>query len=437
MDPSIHDIESSQDYKSALTRIRRPPVPDIVLVSVQEIEESASYIAGLRRAQPFLRILALLPHNNADALVTAVRMGADVCAWKPIDQRTLRDAVVKCMAPVSGAPPATERPGDVYELEDGRFFVIASPAMHRLRVQMEQAARIDVPVLCLGESGTGKEVIARFMHSLSPRANRPFWKVNCAALPSELLESELFGYERGAFIGAVQSKPGKFELSNHGTLFLDEIGEMPTPLQAKLLHALQDQEFTRLGGTSRIKVNVRIFAATNVNIRKAIAAKTFREDLYYRLSTFVFSIPPLRYRKEEVPILLRRYLTFYADRLALPLRGVPDELMARCIQYEWPGNIRELENFAKRYLICADEAVESAITDQHLNASLSTDCSDLSPGDLKSHVRFLRSGAEASAITRALEQATWNRKEAARILNISYKSLLLKIRQYQLDRTSG
>jgi DNA-binding NtrC family response regulator len=361
-------------------------------------------------------------------------MGADVCLWKPIDERLLQGAVEKCLTTTYPGPAAAERPGEVYELEDGGFFVVASPAMQRLRVQIEQVARIDVPVLCLGDSGTGKEVIARFLHRLSNRAKERFLKVNCAALPSELLESELFGYERGAFTGAVHSKPGKFDLANHGTLFLDEIAEMPTALQAKLLHVLQDQEFSRLGGNSRIKVDVRIVAATNVNIRKAIAAKAFREDLYYRLSTFVFSIPPLRDRREEVPILLNRYLKLYANRLGLPLRFVSNDLMEQCLRYTWPGNVRELENFAKRYLICGEERLQSNPASEVFGAtSRNGNAANFPVGDLKSQVRVLKNGAEASAIARALEETTWNRKEAAKILNISYKSLLSKIREYGLD----
>jgi transcriptional regulator with PAS, ATPase and Fis domain len=259
-------------------------------------------------------------------------------------------------------------------------------------------------------------------------------------MPSELLESELFGYERGAFTGAVRSKPGKFELCNHGTLFLDEIAEMPPSLQAKLLHVLQDQEFTRLGGCSRVKVNVRVLAATNVNIREAMAAKTFREDLYYRLSTFVFSLPPLRDRREDLPILIRRYMSLYADRLHLPQRAIPKHLWEQlCLRYEWPGNVRELENFVKRYLICGEEAITFASAPRFAagnGVDHSPHAGGATPGDLKAHVRDLRSKAEASAISGALEQTNWNRKEAAKVLNISYKSLLSKIRQYGLDRVA-
>jgi two-component system response regulator AtoC len=332
---------------------------------------------------------------------------------------------------VSEAPPVLERLGDVEDLADGGFLVLASPQMRKLRAQVSQVARVDVPVLILGESGTGKEVIAKLLHSISPRSQRPFLKVNCAAVPGELLESELFGYERGAFTGAVRSKPGIFEACNHGTLFLDEIAEMPPALQAKLLHVLQDQGFSRLGSSARIKTSVRIVAATNVDIQEAISSKAFRADLYYRLSTFVFSIPPLRDRKEDVPILLQRYLAHYANRLGLPARPIRRALWELCMHHNWPGNVRELENFAKRYLICGEEEICLPSGDMEVRSA-----EDANSGDLKAQVGRIRNAAEASVISRALVATKWNRKEAAKLLNISYKSILSKIRLYGLNRVS-
>jgi transcriptional regulator with PAS, ATPase and Fis domain len=306
--------------------------------------------------------------------------------------------------------------------------------MRKLRADLERVAGIDVPVLCLGESGTGKEVAARWLHRFSPRASQAFLKVNCAAVPAELLESELFGYERGAFTGAVRSKPGKFELCHNGTLFLDEIAEMPAALQAKLLHVIQDQEFVRLGGCHRVKVSVRVIAATNVKIRQALADKRFREDLYYRLSVFVFEIPPLRERAEDIPILLRRYLAQHARALGLPERALSHELWQRCLRYEWPGNVRQLENFVKRYLLMGEEAADLDRADGLPEFGTVIIRESDAPPDLRAHIRGMRDGAEASAISKALTQTRWNRKAAADLLNISYKSLLLKIRQHGLDR---
>jgi transcriptional regulator with PAS, ATPase and Fis domain len=329
------------------------------------------------------------------------------------------------------SPP--DQPSDVEELDGGGFFVLASAPMRKIRAQIDMVARINIPVLILGESGSGKEVVARLLHKFSPRSHRPFLKVNCAAVPGELLESELFGYERGAFTGAVRSKPGTFETCNHGTLLLDEIAEMPPPLQAKLLHVLQDQEFTRLGSCSKTRVDVRVLAATNVNVREAIASNLFREDLFYRIGAFVFSIPPLRDRKEDIPILLRRYLLHYAGRLSLPVRSVSKQLMESCLDHNWPGNVRELENFAKRYLISGDASVTADFFD---GLGSSNGVFNTQKGDLKSHVRQLRNNAEYLLIARALDETNWNRKEAAQLLNISYKSVLTKIKQFGLCRVS-
>ena len=441
LEDSTYDVEVLNSRDEACARLRRAPLVDAALLHVGDADTvGLSFIASFREILPSLRIIVVLPSNHADQLVKAVRLGADTCLWKPFEVETLQDALQDCLPVACEATPAPESPRDTEELEGGGFFVMASPAMRKLRAQVDQVARIDVPVLCLGESGTGKEVITRLIHNLSPRAQRPFLKVNCAAMPSELLESELFGYERGAFTGAVRSKPGKFEICNHGTLFLDEIGEMPPALQAKLLHVLQDKEFSRLGGSSRVKVNVRVLAATNVNIREAIKAKTFREDLYYRLSTFIFSLPPLRERPEDLPILIRRYMNLFAERLRLPRRPVTTAVLERCLGYNWPGNVREVENFVKRYLICGEEALTFAgangLSNGHHTERPVVQSAAPGAGDLKAHIRDIRNGAEASAISQALEEKNWNRKEAAKSLNISYKSLLSKIRLYGLDHTS-
>src|SRR5437588_6127552 len=227
--------------------------------------------------------------------------------------------------------------------------------MRKIRSQAALVANVDIPVLLLGESGTGKEVLAQLIHKLSPRALRTFLKVNCAAVPGDLLESELFGYEAGAFTGATHPKPGKFEICNKGTILLDEIGEMPPLLQAKLLHVLQDQQFSRLGSRSVIKVDVRILAATNINIPEALATKRLREDLYYRLNAFTLSLPPLRERKEEIPILLKHFMSRMSERYARAPLPLSPALLDACMRHPGPGNLRELNNFLKRYLILGDE----------------------------------------------------------------------------------
>lgn len=314
--------------------------------------------------------------------------------------------------------------------------IAVSAAMRDIRAQIEQVAPVDAPVLCLGESGTGKEVVANLVHQLSPRSGRMFLKVNCAALPAELLESELFGHEAGAFTGAVRSKPGKFEMCHRGTLLLDEIADIPAPLQAKLLHVLQDQEFARLGGCSRIQVDVRVIAVTNADVQQAIRQGRLREDLFFRLNAFVFHLPPLRERPEDIPVLLQYFLTQYALLYRVPPMPLSARIANAALRYEWPGNVRELENFAKRYVILGDEElVLSELADNQdgdgfrlqLNLAHRT-------GGLKVMVRRLKTEVEADAIRHSLKRTNWNRKETSRRLGVSYRALLVKIREYGLDQ---
>ena len=435
---SAYDIETLRGEDSIRERLEKTPFPDVAVLNIEGLAGGLDRIACIRRAWPSQKIIALLPQGNEGARADALLMGADICAWKPCDDRTLNSLIDQCLKNGHAAITSlAESFPDKEELGNGRFFVMASPAMRKLRAQLNQIARIDVPVLILGESGTGKEVVARLIHRISRRSQRPFLKINCAALPGELLESELFGFERGAFTGAFRSKPGMLERCNNGTLLLDEIAEMPTSLQAKLLHFLQDQEFSRLGSCSPIKVNVRFLAATNVNIAAAIASRTFREDLYYRLGGFVFHVPPLRERTEDIPSLFHHYVAYHANALNLPARAIPRNLMNSCTGYHWPGNVRELENLAKRFLVYGEESLVLAATAavaMDSTAPQGDHLADGPAGDLKAHIRDVRTSAEGIAISQALEQTRWNRREAARILKISYKSMLSKIRLYGLDQ---
>jgi transcriptional regulator with PAS, ATPase and Fis domain len=322
------------------------------------------------------------------------------------------------------------------QLSDGISFVCASPAMKDIETQARLIAKFDMPVLILGESGTGKEVISLLIHQSSPRANNPLLKVNCAAVPADLLESELFGYEAGAFTGATRSKPGKFEMCEHGTILLDEIGEMPPALQAKLLHFLQDRRFSRLGGRTTIQTDVRILAATNVDVDQALAAKTIREDLYYRLSGFTLRIPPLRDRKEEIPLLMRHFMNQSARQFSSPQRQLSARLLQASMGYSWPGNLRQLENFVRRYLILGNEELALAELRSANRASLGLSPVEPAPnesGSLKLLTRSVKKEAEAAAIARALERTNWHRQKAARLLEISYKALRYKIKEYALE----
>jgi len=323
-------------------------------------------------------------------------------------------------------------------LNDGSMFVASSRAMLSIRKQIEKIAEYDIPVLILGESGTGKEVVARYLHTRSANARQPFLKVNCAALPGPLLESELFGYERGAFTGAVRSNPGKFELCKSGTILLDEIGEISPALQAKLLHVLQDKSVSRLGGNSTIRVEARVIAATNVDICEALESGALRQDLYYRLNTFILRIPPLRSRSEEIPLLLDHFIQRFARLYGCPAPPPSQQLIAACMEYSWPGNIRELQSFTQRFLIQGD--VERSINELrgvgrvmtgHPVAEDSEE--DASLTDLKKIGRQVKCSAEKPAIEKILQETRFNRKAAARRLKISYKGLLRKLREYDLD----
>ena len=333
---------------------------------------------------------------------------------------------------------------------------------------IERVADTDVTVLVRGESGTGKELVARAVHEVSPRRDRVFVKVNCAALPSELLESELFGFERGAFTGAIQQRPGKFEFANHGTMFLDEISELHPPLQSKLLQVLQDGEFARLGGREDVRVDVRVVAATNRDLEQAVADASFREDLFFRLNVVCITLPPLRQCREEIPKLTKFFLRRYSEHYHRPRIAPSEDTLELFAMYDWPGNIRELENLIKRMVVLGSEEpirrdLTEAIADRRRTpspmpalqpraipqaeclratgsespAQITAPASPAAPtGSLKDIARQAAREAERELILRTLQQTRWNRREAAEILGISYKALLYKIKETELDKAS-
>src|SRR5271165_2803861 len=430
-------VSTAADGDEALVKVQRDQ-PDVVLLDmVMPGPDGLETLKRIRESRPTTKVVMLSCVRDTRKVAMAMRLGAHDYLSKPVKKEEMDDVLRFCL---EHPGPATPGVGDAIEVVQGVYFFAATEQMRLIRAQAMQVARFDFPVLLLGESGTGKEVLAQLIHKYSDRAHRTFLKVNCAAMPSELLESELFGYEPGAFTGAVKAKPGKFELCNKGTLLLDEIGEMSPALQAKLLQVLQDGQFSRLGGRGTVKVDVRVLAATNINMPQAIAQKTFREDLYYRLNSFVLRMPSLRERREEIPMMLRHFMIHLADRYACaPLNASP-RLVGACENYSWPGNIRELENFVKRYLVLGDEAAAIAELQRGITRSNGNGSDGASPDrasqtqqpDLKEMVRNLKNGAEMEVIAQVLEETAWNRKRAATKLNISYKALLYKIRQYDI-----
>ena len=311
-----------------------------------------------------------------------------------------------------------------------------SPVMAELRHQIDRVATVDVPVLLLGESGAGKEFAARAIHARSLRNQRTFLKINCAALPSELLESELFGYESGAFTGAVRPKPGLFELCDHGTILLDEIGEIPPSLQAKLLHVLQDQHFSRLGGRRIISVDVRVIAATNIDINKALERKTFRADLYYRLNTITLHVPPLRERPEDIPLFVEHFIDLLSVQLGCVPRPLSPQAMQACLEYSWPGNVRELKSFICRHLVLQDDDALIAELLSASNPAVSSQEASGQTSGLKPRIATIRAEAEKQLIEECLRKSRWNRTETARALHISTKTLWNKMRQYGITDSS-
>jgi DNA-binding NtrC family response regulator len=414
------------------------PAPDLLLMDwnivENESEENAlGLLAKTHDAKPSLPIIMLACSAELNEVIAATHMGAASVILKPFRKTDIDLAVDKCLR--KAGKQSTECDVEEIPINENTSFVRSCKRMREIESQCTLVARADIPVLILGESGTGKEVAAMLIHKLSARSQRNFLKVNCAAMPADLLESELFGYEQGAFTGAVKSKPGKFEICDHGTILLDEIGEMPSVLQAKLLQVLQDGTFSRLGSRASVKVDVRVIAATNIDIKAAIAQKTFREDLYYRLNGFTLKMPPLRERTEEIPILAQHFMRKVATKYECEPLPIPPALMQTLSAYSWPGNLRELENTIKRYLVLADE---QAIIDELNPRQGAGPAFPIGEGtengrSLKHLVRNLKGGAEAAAIAQSLEGSGWNRKAAANDLQISYKALLYKIKQYNLS----
>lgn len=317
----------------------------------------------------------------------------------------------------------------------GEAFVCTSAAMRRVFQMVDRVADADVPVLIRGESGVGKEIVARAIHDRSHRRDRAFVKINCAALPAELLESELFGHERGAFTGAHAEKPGKFELAHGGTIFLDEMGELQIALQAKLLQVLQDEEFYRVGGRRPVRVDARVVAATNCNLEEAIVEGRFREDLYYRLNVVRLHVPPLRERSEDIEPLVRHFLSKYGRRYAGGVFPMEPELLARFLSHPWPGNVRELENMVRRWAVLGDERtiLEDLDSPRQGEGSASERHNEIVGEGLKQIAKRAAVAAEREAIRAALEATGWNKRRAAERLKISYKALLYKIRDTGLE----
>jgi two-component system response regulator AtoC len=421
------------EERSLLDRLEQGDEPDLLLLALHSGRDPMPLLTHIRCAKPHLPVIVLSCTAELRDLEMVIRLGVRAIVMKPFVGSDIEEAIEEHLATPERNTPVPDSPREI-PLNETHSFVRSSKRMRDLESQAALVARADIPLLILGESGTGKEILALYTHKMSARSQHTFLKVNCAAVPADLLESELFGYEQGAFTGAVKTKPGKFEICSGGTIFLDEIGEMPAILQAKLLQVLQDGTFSRLGSRSPMKVDVRVIAATNINMKEAMANKTFREDLYYRLNGFTLNIPPLRERREEIPVLAEYFMRKGARRYGRDPLPFSPRLLDTLSAHGWPGNLRELENVVNRYLVLGDER---AILDELAPAAppqMGVMPAEAAGGaGLKALVKNLKGGAEAAAIAQVLEGTGWNRKAAANDLQISYKALLYKIKQYDLS----
>jgi DNA-binding NtrC family response regulator len=422
--------------------------PKLIIVDSDMLDGKGGRLASLDPLRPIgaeACIIVISGDTRPDQVFRLSKMGADDFLAKPFDLNELEARVGTLVRESRIAPAKEPRP-------DFSMLFGASPKMEDVKLTIEKVADTNATVLIRGESGTGKEMAARMIYGQSGRHERAFVKVNCAAIPYELLESELFGYEQGAFTGANKQKLGKFDQANNGTIFLDEISEMHPSLQAKLLHVLQDGEFARLGGKRDIAVDVRVLAATNKPLERAVSQGSFREDLFYRLNVVSIHIPPLRERREEIPVFLDFFLTKYRYEYNKHPEQFSELAIQRLMEYDWPGNIRELENLVKRYTIVGNEAqimrelathkpivTSSAPLDEEGSRRLDprpsyqerSPARSVDPEDSPSLLDIGRRAAQAAereAIQRVLLQTKWNRRQAAKILKISYKALLNKLK---------
>jgi two-component system, NtrC family, response regulator AtoC len=439
-----YDVHTAEDGEQALDVLREHHI-DLVITDLKMPKLDGMEL--LRRVVSMdeeLPVVMITAHGTVDNAVEALKTGAFDYITKPFDQAEVRTIVAKALRTRDLSATEATRAPEAVAKEGARYGIIGqSPGILDVYAVLDRVADTPTTVLITGESGTGKELVARALHENSSRRDKPFIKVNCAAIPRDLMESELFGYERGAFTGAVGSKPGRFELASAGSLFLDEIGSIPVEMQVKLLRALQESEFERVGGIKTIRVDVRLVAATNSDLKKEIAAGAFREDLYYRLNVVPIRLPPLRERSDDITLLCKHFIEKFNARLKKKVTGVEPDAERALMSYPWPGNIRELENVIERAVLFSNgsllergdlppEVREGTPGPRAATSSQPTLPEATSADGLKEQVKAAMSKLERDLIQRALDQTGGNVTHAARLLKISRKGLQLKMKELNL-----
>ncbi|MGA7908111.1 MAG: sigma-54 dependent transcriptional regulator [Candidatus Sulfotelmatobacter sp.] len=444
-------VETAGSGWEAMERVQSGVAPHLLLLDLPRGDADGLHVLRwLRRLRPDLPVVVLCHAEDAGRKTEAMRLGAHDVLEQPFPEDQLEFRIRRHLTVSRPKVEAGIASEDVELLGGQECFIGAGPLMQKLRAQAELLAQADVPVLILGEKGSGKDTIAHLIHKFSIRSGFKFMKVNCAAMPGDLLEAELFGSENGSAAGGGRSGAGKFQAAEKGTILLDEITEMPDGLQARLLSRLQDQHLESSVREGAIRPGARILTTTSASVERALAEKKLREDLYYRLSAFTVLVPPLRQRKEEIRVLLRYFMYKLAKHYGLPPREFSGSVLESCQHYSWPGNLRQLEAFTKRYLATGDNNLSleelrsdlrgggdpgyAAVVPPGVLREGGEAGAELSgPRSLKSLIQSVKCEAERNAIRAALEKTGWNRKAAARLLKVSYRTLLYKIEQYQMN----
>ena len=433
-----YDVLTSTGWDEAKGLLNHPDVqPEIIFIEpLLKANNGSRSLQEICRDAERTPVVVLSTSRDPQNIVEAIQAGARDYVCKPIEFKQLCETISTTLN--FKMDPESTRPNTQPQ---GVELIFCDPEMERIYNTVLQIAKTNVPVLIQGESGVGKDLIARIIHEKSNLFDKPFVKVNCAAMPSELVESELFGYRKGAFTGAHLDRAGKFEFANGGTIFLDEIGEFTSSIQAKLLQVLQEGRFTRLGSNRETKVDVRIVAATNRKLEKALKDGSFREDLYYRLNVVNIEIPPLRERREEIPLLCKHFLGKLGPQYGGTVSQLPKELEKLFYSFHWPGNVRELENTIKRYIVLQDAESLRAELETRMTRGISEQIDEIAASslreakgemDLKKISRRAVAVAEKSMIVKTLHRTKWNRWKAAKELKVSYKTLLTKIELYKI-----